>query len=350
MRLLAAEHRNVMVVGDGDQSSTGSAAPTSATSCEFEEAFPDATVIVLEQNYRSTQTHPRRRQRGDRQQRGAPAQEALDRAGGGELIIRYQAEDERDEAAFVAREIPRSATRGRPVGRRRGLLPDQRAEPGVEETLVRAGHAVPGRRRARVLRPARGEGRPRLPAGARQPRRRGELSSGSQHARSAGSATRRSTRSPRTPGHAASRSSTRSAGPTTPASPEGARRHPRLPRAAGRLPSGAGRAASAPSRPCSSRTGYVAELEAERSIEAEGRHREPGRARRRRREFDEALDARRRWRACPASPASAPPTTPTGGDAAIPVGLARVAGVPRGGLPRDRPRRPAEDDDQSRSR
>ena len=47
----------------------------------FEEVFPEATVIVLEQNYRSTPAHPRRRQRGDRQQRGAPAEAPVDRAG-----------------------------------------------------------------------------------------------------------------------------------------------------------------------------------------------------------------------------------------------------------------------------
>ena len=59
--------------------STPSAARRSATSSSSSSDYPDARTILLEQNYRSTQTHPARRQLRHRPQRGAPRQEPVDR-------------------------------------------------------------------------------------------------------------------------------------------------------------------------------------------------------------------------------------------------------------------------------
>jgi DNA helicase-2/ATP-dependent DNA helicase PcrA len=74
---------------------------------EFEEAFPDAQVVVLEQNYRSTQ-------RILDAANAVIANNAMRKPNalwteqvGGELISRYHAEDERDEAAWVVHEIGR---------------------------------------------------------------------------------------------------------------------------------------------------------------------------------------------------------------------------------------------------
>jgi DNA helicase-2/ATP-dependent DNA helicase PcrA len=111
--LLGKEHGNVFVVGDTDQSIYGFRGADIRNILEFEEAFPDATVVLLEQNYRSTQT-------------------ILDAANavisnnvmrkpkvlrtehlGGERISYYQAEDERDEAFWVGEEMARLHSTGR---------------------------------------------------------------------------------------------------------------------------------------------------------------------------------------------------------------------------------------------
>jgi ATP-dependent DNA helicase UvrD/PcrA len=107
VRLLAEEHRNVMVVGDADQAIYRFRGADYRNLLRFEEAFPDSSIIVLEQNYRSTQrildaanaviaNNAARR----------PKQLWTDQVAG-ELITRYHAEDEHDEAAFITREIGR---------------------------------------------------------------------------------------------------------------------------------------------------------------------------------------------------------------------------------------------------
>ena len=84
---------------------------------------------------------------------------------GGELITRYHAEDEHDEAAYVAHEIARlTDTEGCRFSDLAVFYRTNAQSRVIEETLVRAGHPVPRRRRRAVLRPARGEGHARVPA------------------------------------------------------------------------------------------------------------------------------------------------------------------------------------------
>jgi DNA helicase-2/ATP-dependent DNA helicase PcrA len=74
---------------------------------EFEEAFPDATVIVLEQNYRSTQTILDAANSVIANNVTRKAKELWTDSGSGHAIVRYHADDEGDEAQWVAHEISR---------------------------------------------------------------------------------------------------------------------------------------------------------------------------------------------------------------------------------------------------
>ena len=128
--LLAAEHRNVCVVGDADQSIYAFRGADIRNILEFEEAFPDATVIVLEQNYRSTQTILDAANAVIANNLSRKPKELWTDRGDGQPIVRYHADDEGDEAQWVAHEIAAPARRrATPLGRRRRLLPHQRAEP-----------------------------------------------------------------------------------------------------------------------------------------------------------------------------------------------------------------------------
>jgi DNA helicase-2/ATP-dependent DNA helicase PcrA len=105
--LLAAEHRNICVVGDSDQSIYRFRGADIRNILEFENSFPDATVIVLEQNYRSTQTilDAANAVIANNQLRKPKA--LWTEQVGGELITRYHAEDEHDEASWITREMAR---------------------------------------------------------------------------------------------------------------------------------------------------------------------------------------------------------------------------------------------------
>ena len=187
VRMLTEEHRNVMVVGDTDQSIYKFRGADFRNLMRFEEEYPDATVFVLEQNYRSSQHILDAANAVIANNAARRPKQLWTEQVGGELITRYHAEDEHDEAVVRrARDAAARRHREHAALRRRGLLPHQRAEPRARGAARARGCVVPRGRRREVLRPARGEGHPRLPARAGEPRRRGELASCRQHTEARG--------------------------------------------------------------------------------------------------------------------------------------------------------------------
>src|SRR5699024_9606359 len=95
------------VVGDADQSIYAFRGATIRNIVEFERDYPDARTILLEQNYRSTQTILSAANAVIARNEGRRDKRLWTQTGPGESIVGYVADNEHDEASFVASEIDR---------------------------------------------------------------------------------------------------------------------------------------------------------------------------------------------------------------------------------------------------
>jgi len=137
---LGREHGNVTVVGDSDQSIYRWRGAQIANIMEFESAFPNATTVLLEQNYRSTQTILDAANAVIAHNAGRRPKELFTQGEKGERICRYRAADERDEASFVASEILRlCASEGLSYGDVAVFYRTNAQSRAVEEELVHQG-------------------------------------------------------------------------------------------------------------------------------------------------------------------------------------------------------------------
>ncbi|MBR7834341.1 DNA helicase PcrA [Actinospica durhamensis] len=100
------------VVGDADQSIYAFRGATIRNILEFEADYPDAKTILLEQNYRSTQTILSAANAVIERNRGRKPKNLWTDSGQGEPIVGYVADSEHDEAAFVANEVDRLTDEG----------------------------------------------------------------------------------------------------------------------------------------------------------------------------------------------------------------------------------------------
>ena len=105
LRLLCEEHRNLSVVGDDDQSIYAFRGADIRNILDFEDDFPDAHVVKLEQNYRSSQTILSAANAVISQNRARKAKELWSDLGQGSPVHVRELEDEHAEARFVVSEI-----------------------------------------------------------------------------------------------------------------------------------------------------------------------------------------------------------------------------------------------------
>lgn len=102
----------LMVVGDADQSIYAFRGANIRNIMDFEQDFPDAATVLLEQNYRSTQTILTAANAVIGHNQGRKPKRLWSDAGDGAKIVGYVADDERDEARFVGEEIDRLTDEG----------------------------------------------------------------------------------------------------------------------------------------------------------------------------------------------------------------------------------------------
>ena len=139
VRRLSELHRNLCVVGDGDQSIYRWRGADIRNITDFEKDYPDARVIILDQNYRSTETilsaansviahNPRRTPKSLWSDRGT-----------GAPITRFEGEDEHDEAGFIADEVERLTDEGFNLGDTAVFYRTNAQSRVIEDVFVRRG-------------------------------------------------------------------------------------------------------------------------------------------------------------------------------------------------------------------
>jgi DNA helicase-2/ATP-dependent DNA helicase PcrA len=105
VKLLASEHRNLAVVGDDDQSIYSWRGADLRNILDFERDYPDATVVKLEQNYRSTQLILDAAHAVVTRNAGRKDKQLWTEKAGGRPIARFEAYDEEEEAEWIASQV-----------------------------------------------------------------------------------------------------------------------------------------------------------------------------------------------------------------------------------------------------
>jgi DNA helicase-2/ATP-dependent DNA helicase PcrA len=139
LELLAEEHRNLMVVGDEDQSVYRFRGADIRNILDFQKDFPDAEVIRLEQNYRSTQpilSVANAIIQNNRERLGKNLWTDIDK---GDLPVIREMEDEHAEARYVAGEVERLVDEGMSRDEVAVFYRANAQSRVLEDTLVRYG-------------------------------------------------------------------------------------------------------------------------------------------------------------------------------------------------------------------
>ena len=139
VRLLTSQSRNLCVVGDDDQSIYGWRGADIQNILDFEKDYPDAKVIRLEQNYRSTANILDAANQVIAHNYNRKDKRLWTRIGEGEKIRIFTALDERDEAAWIADTVHNLNRSGEKLGNMAILYRTNSQSRVLEETFMRAG-------------------------------------------------------------------------------------------------------------------------------------------------------------------------------------------------------------------
>ncbi len=138
-QMLALKNRNIMVVGDDDQSIYSWRGADIRNILEFEQDWPDAHVVKLEQNYRSSGNILAAANKVIAGNAHRKQKKLFTEAGDGEKIGVYYATDERDEGRWIASEIERAHAKGAPYGSVAVFYRTNAQSRMLEDMLLRAG-------------------------------------------------------------------------------------------------------------------------------------------------------------------------------------------------------------------
>ncbi len=137
--LLAAAHRNIMVVGDDDQSIYSWRGADIRNILEFESDYPECTVIKLEQNYRSVGNILEAANAVIANNANRKAKRLFTNGEAGDKIQVYLASDERDEGRWIAGQIERRHANGMSYDQMAVFYRTNAQSRMLEDMLLRAG-------------------------------------------------------------------------------------------------------------------------------------------------------------------------------------------------------------------
>lgn len=138
VKLLASRFKNICVVGDADQSIYGWRGADMQNILDFEKDYPEAKVVLLEENYRSTKTILQAANDVIKNNHNRRPKNLWTQNADGEDIVYYRANDEQDEALFVAKTIDELSSTSDYVYRDFAVLYRTNAQSrNIEEALLK---------------------------------------------------------------------------------------------------------------------------------------------------------------------------------------------------------------------
>jgi DNA helicase-2/ATP-dependent DNA helicase PcrA len=139
VRLVAAEHRNVLVVGDDDQAIYGWRGADIRNILDFERDYPNAKVVRLEENYRSSASILELANTVISANLARRGKTLRATRAGGEKVVLLEAADDRDEAESIAEAMQEWRRMGRKYSDAAVLYRTNAQSRGMEDAMRRAG-------------------------------------------------------------------------------------------------------------------------------------------------------------------------------------------------------------------